>query len=550
MKSFFQLTIQYGGRTAFAAAMAGVFALMPAAAKAQIAAELPSPRDEQLIEKPNESVLMKESNLIQEVLEPELIFRVEPTRSKILKTKLPMTRVAITSPDIVEINEFSTTEVEVIGLKAGETTMTIWFAAPDGTSTVLRYLVKVAANSEEQRRAEIEYGKLEARLNELFPNSIVQLIPVADKLIVRGQARDAQEAAQIIAVLGGQSVDQAGNLTLGANLGSAAVLPGAEDLRTTSIIDLLQVPGEQQVMLKVRIAELQRTAARNLGFDFSVSGDNYDVAHIIGAGAGNLTAILDGGDVELFLQATSSNGMAKILAEPTLVTISGKSANFIAGGEFAVPTAVGVGGIGAVSTTFRGFGTQLAFTPTVLDKDKIRLQVAPSFSSINQGNSVDGIPGLDIRGVTTTVDLREGQWLAVAGLIQDEQAGSRVRLPGLGDIPLIGAAFGRQTTTREETELVVLVSPELVHPMEVEQLPLFLPGTDVTDPTNKEFFWHQQIEGRPGYDYRSTVWPAMRHQILHENHEILKAQRHARKSSRHYHECEDYYISGPQGFSN
>ncbi|WDI40785.1 type II and III secretion system protein family protein [Bremerella sp. P1] len=550
MKSFFQLTIQYGGRTAIAAAMAGAFALMPAAAQAQIAAELPGPRDEQLIEKPNESVLMKESNLIQEVLEPELIFRVEPTRSKILKTKLPMTRVAITSPDIVEINEFSTTEVEVIGLKAGETTMTIWFAAPDGTSTVLRYLVKVAANTEEQRRAEIEYGKLEARLNELFPNSIVQLIPVADKLIVRGQARDAQEAAQIIAVLGGQSVDQAGNLNLGANLGTAAVLPGAEDLRTTSIIDLLQVPGEQQVMLKVRIAELQRTAARNLGFDFSVSGNEYDVAHIIGAGAGNLTAILDGGDVELFLQATSSNGMAKILAEPTLVTISGKSANFIAGGEFAVPTAVGVGGIGAVSTTFRGFGTQLAFTPTVLDKDKIRLQVAPSFSSINSNNTVDGIPGLDIRGVTTTVDLREGQWLAVAGLIQDEQAGSRIRLPGIGDIPLIGAAFGRQTTTREETELVVLVSPELVHPMEVEQLPLFLPGTDVTDPTNKEFFWHQQIEGRPGYDYRSTVWPAMRHQIHHENHEILKAQRHARKASRHYHECEDYYISGPQGFSN
>ncbi len=550
MKSFFQLTVQYGGRTALAAAMAGVFSLMPAVAQAQIAAELPGPRDEQLIEKPNESVLMKESNLIQEVLEPELIFRVEPTRSKILKTKLPMTRVAITSPDIVEINEFSTTEVEVIGLKAGETTMTIWFAAPDGTSTVLRYLVKVAANSEEQRRAEIEYGKLEARLNELFPNSIVQLIPVADKLIVRGQARDAQEAAQIIAVLGGQSVDQAGNLTMGASLGTAAILPGAEDLRTTSIIDLLQVPGEQQVMLKVRIAELQRTAARNLGFDFAVSGDNYDVAHIIGAGAGNLTAILDGGDVELFLQATSSNGMAKILAEPTLVTISGKSANFIAGGEFAVPTAVGVGGIGAVSTTFRGFGTQLAFTPTVLDKDKIRLQVAPSFSSLNQSNSVDGIPGLDIRGVTTTVDLREGQWLAVAGLIQDEQAGSRVRLPGLGDIPLIGAAFGRQTTTREETELVVLVSPELVHPMEVEQLPLFLPGTDVTDPTNKEFFWHQQIEGRPGYNYRSTVWPAMRHQIHHENHEILKAQRHARKASRHYHECEDYYISGPQGFSH
>ena len=550
MNSMFQFAVSYSRQFLFATSVAGVLAFLSPSADAQIAAELPGPREDQLIERPSDSVLMKESNLIAEILESELIFRVEPSRSKILRTKLPVTRVAITSPDIVEINEFSTTELEVIGLKAGETTMTIWFAAPDGTATVLRYLVKVATNSEEHRRAELEYGKLEARINELFPNSLVQLIPVADKLIVRGQARDAQEAAQIIAVLGGQSIDQSGSLVGGANLGPLGMIPGAEDLRTSSIIDLLHVPGEQQVMLKVRIAELQRDAARSLGFNFSVTGDDYSVSHVLGAAGGNLSAILDGGDVELFLRATSTNGMAKILAEPTLVTISGQSANFIAGGEFAVPTAVGVGGIGAVSTTFRGFGTQLAFTPTVLDKDKIRLQVAPSFSSINNNNSVDGIPGLDIRGVTTTVDLREGQWLAIAGLIQDEQSGSRTRLPGIGDIPVIGAAFSTQTTTRVETELVVLVSPELVHPLEEEQLPLFLPGTDVTDPTNHEFFWHQQIEGRPDNHYRSTVWPAMRHQIHHENKEILKTQRHARKASRHYHQSEGYYISGPQGFSD
>jgi len=530
--------------------VAGVSTLVPAVSFAQIAAELPSPRAEQSIEQPSDSVLMKESSLVQEVLDPELIFRIDPSRSKILRTKLPITRIAITNPSVVEINEFSPTEMEVIGLRAGETTLTIWFAAPEGGTTILRYLVKVASNTEEQRQAEIEYGKLEARINEMFPNSVIQLIPIADKLIVRGQARDAQEAAQIMAVLGGQSVNQQGSLAISTNVGSVASLPGAEDLRTQGLIDLLHVPGEQQVMLKVRIAELQRNAARNLGFDFSVSGNEYDIAHTIGAAGGNLSAILDGGDIELFLQATSTNGMAKILAEPTLVTISGKSANFIAGGEFAVPTAVGVGGIGAVSTTFRGFGTQLSFTPTVLDKDKIRLQVAPSFSSINSDNTVDGIPGLDIRGVTTTVDLREGQWLAIAGLIQDEQQGSRTRLPGIGDIPIVGAAFSQNSTNRTETELVVLVSPELVHPMEEEQLPLFLPGTEVTDPTNKEFFWHQQIEGRSDYHYRSTVWPHMRHEILHENKEILRAQRHARKANRHYHECEEYYISGPQGFSN
>ena len=129
-----------------------------------------------------------------------------------------------------------------------------------------------------------------------------------------------------------------------------------------------------------------------------------------------------------------------------------------------------------------------------MDKDKIRLQVAPSFSSINEGNTVNGIPGLDTRGVTTTVDLREGQWLAIAGLIQDQQAGSRARIPYLGDIPVLGAAFGRQEVRREETELVVLVSPELVHPLEPEQAPHLLPGMSVTEPTDHVYLL-QMIEG-------------------------------------------------------
>ncbi|MGY8766845.1 MAG: type II and III secretion system protein family protein [Pirellulales bacterium] len=462
-----------------------------------------------------------------------------------------MTRVAITDPTTVEINEYGPNELEVIGMKSGETTMTLWFANPDGSSTILRYLVQVAANEEAHQRAEVEYGKLQSRINEMFPNSQIQLVPIADKLIIRGQARDAQEASQIIAVIGGQSITQSGNINGGqlVNIGSVAQLPGAEDLATKQIINLLNVPGEHQVMLKVRIAELQRQAARSLDVDFEVDQGNWGVSHLLSGGSGNLSAILDSGDIELFIKATSSNGSAKILAEPTLVTISGQSATFIAGGEFAVPTAVGVGGIGAVSTTFRGFGTQLNFTPTVLDKDLIRLQVAPSFSTINEENSVEGIPGLDIRGVTTTVDLREGQWLAIAGLIQDEQEGGRTRLPFFGDLPIIGAAFGVESTKRIETELVVLVSPELVHPLEADQVPLYLPGMSVTDPTNKEFYLHQQFEGVPGYDYRSTVWPINQHHLKHENREILRAQHQQKKSQRHYHKSESYYISGPQGFS-
>ena len=138
---------------------------------------------------------------------------------------------------------------------------------------------------------------------------------------------------------------------------------------------------------------------------------------------------------------------------------------------------------------------------------------------------MDGIPGLNSRAVATTVDLREGQWLAIAGLIQDQQGGSKGRIPFLGDIPFFGAPFMNESVRREETELVVLVSPELVHPMECKQVPLILPGMDVTEPNDKAFFCLQQIEGHPDVQHRSTVWPAYRDrlreagfQAVHANH--------------------------------
>jgi pilus assembly protein CpaC len=329
------------------------------------------------------------------------------------------------------------------------------------------------------------------------------------------------------------------------------MIPDAPDLPALTVIDLLEVPGEHQVMLKVRIAELTRSALRQLGVSFNAEGDSWSISSTM-AGAGNITAILnDAVDVELFIQASSSNGYGKILAEPTLVTISGRTATFIAGGEFAVPTAVGVGGIGAATTAFRGFGTQLAFTPTVMDKDRIRLQVSPSFSTLNAANAVDGIPGLDTRAVATTVDLREGQWLAIAGLMQDQQGGSKVRVPFLGDIPVLGAMFMREEVKREETELVVLVSPELEHPLEANQVPLLLPGMEVTEPTDKAFYCLQQIEGHPDVHHRSTVWPAYRDRIREANHRAVGEAHQSRPFKNHslYYQNQQYYMCGPQGFS-
>src|SRR5262249_25463264 len=157
-------------------------------------------------------------------------------------------------------------------------------------------------------------------------------------------------------------------------------------------------------MLKVRIAELSRTALREMGSTFLASSPNGDFSFASTLGiTGAASAVLNSTDVFLAIQALSTNAYSKILAEPNLVTLSGQPAYFIAGGEFAVPTVVGVQGAAAATTNFRGFGTQLAFTPTILDKDRIRLRVAPSFSTLNTDNSVNGIPGLNSRALITTV---------------------------------------------------------------------------------------------------------------------------------------------------
>ncbi len=237
-------------------------------ASGQIAEQLPAPSRTDRSIVPSMDVIEKEATLIAEVLDPELVFKIEPTRSRILRTRVPISRVSITDPSVIEINELGPSDLEVIGMKAGETTMTLWFKTATGEDAILRYLVEVSSDEASQKQVEVEYGKLEKRINELFPYSRIQLIPVADKLIIRGDARDSAEASQIMAILGGQGTDQDGNLVGGVvNIGSSATLPTLANLPAKNIIDLIRVPGEQQVMLKVRIAEISRSAARELGLN-------------------------------------------------------------------------------------------------------------------------------------------------------------------------------------------------------------------------------------------------------------------------------------------
>jgi pilus assembly protein CpaC len=507
----------------------------------------------------------KVNALIAEVLEPEARMALTTHHSKVIRTKVPVTRISITDPRTMEINQFSPTEFELIGLQAGQTSFTLWF----GANQALRYSVTVKPDTEARKRAEAEYGELQRRINEMFPNSMVQLIPIADKLIVRGQAKDSAEATQIMAVLsesqgygrggnyrGGSTTGAAGAANVAAggagggagfgslNMGTAAQPnPSERDLPPHSIISLLNVPGEQQVLLKVRVAELSRTAARNLTAQLRVNNGSLALSTESGGLSTVFSSVLNPEDIRLAIKAVSTTGYTKILAEPNLVTLNGQPANFLAGGQFPVPTAVNVGGIAGINTQFQAFGTQLTFTPTIIDKDRIRLVVTPTVSQINEDVSVQGIPGLSSRTVTTTVDLRTGQWLAIAGLIQDQQHATRVRVPFVGDLPVVGALFGRTDIQREETELIVLVGPELVHPMDAQEVPLILPGMEVAEPTDPAFFlagaYIAKATDQPGPSRGGAACAAdMPRRVTREAMSRPVFQR-----------SEKYYVYGPHGAS-
>jgi pilus assembly protein CpaC len=483
----------------------------------------------------------KVGSLVDEIVQQEAELDVPLRRSKILRMKQPIFRAAIADPSIIEIVAFGTREVELIGKESGSTTVTFWLGDEDNPHH-LSLVVNVEKDDSIEDRRRLEYGELQEMINEMFPNSRIQLIPIADKLIVRGQVRDEQEASKIMSLLRENATPVASSLGgFGfGNAGTAAEpFPDASELPAAQVVSLLRIPGEKQVMLKVRIAELKRSAIRQLGADF-----NFDVGDLmLGsalAGSGNImaTGTFNDDSFSLALKALTGNGNAKILAEPNLVVLSGQTADFISGGQFAVPTIVGVGGAQASTTTFKGFGTQLSFSPTVLDNDRIRLNVSPSFSTLNSANSVAGIFGVDTRSVNTTVELREGQVLAIAGLLQEQQRGDSSRVPLLGDTKLLRPLFETKVVSRDETELLILVSPELVHPMESHEAPTILPGMEVTDPDDVDFFIYGDIEGRPGFHHRSTVWPLFKSRNCR-----CKEEFEAINNSQ------QYYVHGSNGFS-
>ncbi len=442
-------------------------------------------------------------------------------RSQLIIMHSRIVRWAVSDPSVIDILQFSPTEISVIGLALGTTHLHLWFEG-EPTDSPLIYRAEVIRDPSLEDRRREDYGRLERQLRVLFPNSQVYLVPLTRRVIVKGQARDQEEAAQILDIVRaewmarnsdlfnfngnngygayGGGVGGFDNFNNGSNGNNGNNGAGNNFLGNNNfIINMLEIPGESQVMIHVRIAQLDRSQLRRFGIDLNylINNGRHAVAATLGGAPSTLSGIFENGEVQVLLDWLASNRTAKILAEPSITVLSGHAASFLSGGEFAVPTIVGIGGAQGTTTTFRGFGTSLIVTPIIIDKDLVRMRIVPEFSAINTSNTSGGVPGLNTRRATTTVQLREGQTIALAGLFAHQSSVEVTRIPFLGELPYIGPRlFNAKEANQNETELLILVTPEIVRPMEQDEVPP-VPGHYVTHPNDYELYHYAMTEGAP-----------------------------------------------------
>ncbi|MEE9297214.1 MAG: type II and III secretion system protein family protein [Phycisphaerae bacterium] len=415
-------------------------------------------------------------------------------RQIVIETSQPLDRVETTAEDIVRLDVIPPNKLLVTGTEFGVTQVVIWTA--DGK----RHAFEV--------NVELDLELLNRRILDLDPQSDARAVSVRGNILLLGTVTGEDVATNI------------------EDLAKIFVPRHKEGF---AVKNLLWVTGEQQVQLKVIVAEMSRSAVRKLGINGFLAGENVKDGFVInqigginpmsiGPAAGfdvqgpipfitggitvspeaNLVLGFPRANLQLFLRALSDNQLSRILAEPTLVAVSGETASFLVGGEFPVPIPQSGAATGAITIEFKEFGVNLSFTPHVMPGQRIRLTVRPEISARDEGRGLATasgfVPAITTRRVDTTVELQSGATISIAGLLQDEVRGVSTSVPGLGQIPILGALFRSVDYQRQRTELVILVTPEIISPMMPEQI-AELPGQNIKDPTDLEFFLTGAIEG-------------------------------------------------------
>ncbi|MEW6252604.1 MAG: type II and III secretion system protein family protein, partial [Planctomycetota bacterium] len=400
----------------------------------------------------------------------------------------PVRDVHVANAQIADVQPVSPRQILVTGRAFGSTQL---LATVDGGAQQT-FTVNV----------DLDLERLQAAIRTAAPRAKVRAEPLLDAIVLDGTVPDAESAERIMRIA---------------------------TVYSPQVINQMRVAGVYQVLLRCTVAEVNRAATRRLGFNGWMAGDDFKdmfaVSQIgginpvnIGAAGGSLatatipfatdenglnltaTPTLSLGfprvQMQIFIQALRENGLLKILAEPNLVTVSGQEASFLAGGEFPIPVPQG-GTSNAITVEFREFGVRLRFTPTVLNDRLIRMHVAPEVSEPDFSTAVQiggyAVPGLTQRRVETSVEMGPGQTFAIGGLLSEKARANSSKVPALGDIPVLGALFSSVSYQSAETELVILVTPELVAPLNPDQV-AGVPGSGAQPPNDWELFGLGQLE--------------------------------------------------------
>jgi pilus assembly protein CpaC len=286
----------------------------------------------------------------------------------------------------------------------------------------------------------------------------------------------------------------------------------AERYAPGKVTNLMMVGGTQQVMLQVRFAEMQRSVAKSLHSSVGLAGGNFTAGTGVIAQGNNMTNVATGGPyvsnnerngaigfsfgggglaVSVLLEALESKGMSRTLAEPNVVAVSGQKGEFFAGGEYPVLTR-GTGEEGT-KIEYKRFGVLLEFTPTVIDGNLIRLDLDTTVSAIDRNVVAQGVFGFKTRSTKTSVEMRDGQSFAIAGLLQDDFDDTVGQVPWLGDVPILGALFRSSDFARKQSELVIIITPHLVAPTTSDALSMATNHMRI--PTEEELFLLGTTEG-------------------------------------------------------
>jgi len=420
-------------------------------------------------------------------------------KSVILKTVATIKRASVGNPEVADFVLLSPHELYVTGKAAGSTNLMLW--SKNGLSSV--FDVEVA----------YDITGLKEKLHQLLP----------DENNIRVMATH-------------KSITLSGTVSRASNVNQAVILAQAY-APEGNVKNALEVAGVQQVMLEVRVAEMQRSLIKRLGMNFAFdrSGDlgvgllggltqvvrpeNAEIfAGPVGLGVSDaVTALLrfekNGTTWTGFIDALRDDGLIKILAEPTLIALSGQTGSFLAGGEFPVPVPQG---LGSTAIEYKPFGVGLSFTPTILG-EKINLKVQPEVSELDFSTAVrlEGfvVPGLTARRASTVVELEDGQSFAIAGLLRETVRDTMSKYPVLGDVPVIGALFRSREFQKGESELVIIVTPHLVKPLDVAKTSL--PTDYYIEPNDWELYVEGLMEGRPSKE-QSAPRGKMEGQFGHE----------------------------------